>query len=147
MIKGCMFIIIIGVVACCGQAKSSLDDRDAKTTIQNLFSYASNEKYDSLKVIFPSEFLQNANDSYLKIYFRDIRKIVNVNGIPDQSQLMIIPSSVNWDEYRATYVPKSAKSLYVDSVQFIFRKSVGFDKVWFMKVFNNDRMFDSIRTH
>ena len=73
-------------------------------------------------------------------------KIVSVDGMPDQSQFIIIPS-VNLDGYKATFVLKPAKSFYIDSVQFIFIKSVGFDKIWFMKVFNNDRMFDSIRTY
>lgn len=132
----------------CNYSNQDIDNtNDAKSTVEKIFTYALYDKYDSLRLSMPSDFIRKTNNDYLKIYFRKIKKIAEADGIPNEKELKFKTLDKEFPEaYEIKLIPKSANRLNIDSVKFKFAKQLGLDKVTIMQVFENSKAFDSIKT-
>lgn len=139
-----IFFFVVSNLSCKSQNDYSIFSV-AKTTVQKIFYYNANGKYDSLKTIMSTNLVKHANEDDLKIYFRDIKRISDNEDIPDTSQFVIDTSRFYAkNELVIKFIPKSTNSINIDSVKFSFIKTIGFREVWVMEVFNNAKIFDKI---
>jgi hypothetical protein len=111
-------------------------------TIQKLFQYTVERKFDSLRKIAPSSFSKDSSED-LRIDFKEFREIARTQGIPSLNSFKLMSSDRNHILYRLKFTPEHPGKVGVDSIIFNFNRHIGVEKVWTFEVFDR---FTQIRT-